>query len=269
MGPIVADEGNVLISQDLAGAEPNLLLNYSDDQTLYSILYNLKGVKPYWDRGVLMTDNLYVTTMSSTPLLGPLLETLGENWATLWVTDQDTAKTQIGGVYPTCKASCLALLYGMQKARLSRQLAEVGVIMTDAEVANIYNGFWDSLPAVKALRDFLIYEFKQAKKKKQCYMSPMGFPLPTGKANDALNYCVQSGVSSWIRRLNQELFKHDWFYLIAIIHDELIVSVPEHRVEEYRAILLQEVDNCNKFFGLKYPMRLGFTVSKDFYGFKG
>ena len=74
MTPIVAIEGKVLISSDVTSGEPTLILNYSNDSTLYEILYNMRDKKPYWNNnGLLMTDSLYITTLSKSELLNKFL----------------------------------------------------------------------------------------------------------------------------------------------------------------------------------------------------
>lgn len=268
METLIPDDGHVFVASDCNAIEPTMLLNFCDDATLYKILFAMRGKEPYWDRGVLLTDSLYVTTMSNTPLLGPLLEKLGDEWRALWAVDPDAAKKQLGPIYATSKMVVLALLYGLQKKSLARHLVESGVVMTDKEVSQIYEGFWDSLPEAKMLKDFLIHEFKAAHKKGQCFVSPMGFPLPTSKPSDALNYCVQSSVSSWLRKLNRKLFSDKRFFLNVIIHDELVVSVRKEDVNEYREWLELCRNETNEFFQLPYPVKLGFNVAEDFYGIK-
>lgn len=269
MTPIVPDEGHVFISSDCQAAEPTILLNYSNDQTLYTILYNMRGKRPFRKNGLLYTDSLYVTTMSRTPLLAPTLERLGEDWLDLWVTDNDQAKKQLGSIYAICKMLVLALIYGLGKSSMARHLHEADVIMTKKEISDVYEGFWNSLPQAKQLRDYLAYEFKKAYEQGRCYVSPLGFPLPTADSHKGLNYCVQSGVSSWIRYMNQTLFANEHYKLVAIIHDELVVMVPESMIEAYKKDLYNAEKACNEHFGFQYPLKLGFNVARNFYEFKG
>lgn len=265
---MVRSRGQVFCVNNCSG-EPTVLLNLSEDPTLYSVLYGMRGKRPYWEKGLLLSDSLYVTTMSQTPLLKSLLDSLGEDWLDLWITDNDQAKKQLGSKYAICKMIVLALIYGLGIASLGRHLFEADVVMTKEEITAIYNGFWDSLPQAKLLRDYLSLEFKKAKKKHQCYVSPLGFPLPSGDPHKGLNYCVQSGVSSWIRKLNLDLFSNEKFRLIAIIHDELVTEVAEKDLEEYQTELYRAEAACNEFFGFKYPLKLGFNVARNFYEFKG
>jgi hypothetical protein len=207
--------------------------------------------------------------MSRTPLLRDQLSSLGEEWLDLWVTDNDQAKKTLGSNYAISKMLVLALIYGLGKASMARHLFEADVIMTKKEISEIYEGFWNSLPQAKDLRDYLAFEFAKAFKEGKCYTSPLGFPLPTADAHKGLNYCVQSGVSSWIRYLNKSLFVNEAYKLIAIIHDELVVMVPETMIEAYKADLYKAEAECNAHFGFKYPLKLGFNVARNFYEFKG
>jgi hypothetical protein len=270
MGPIVADENHVFVGSDVSSAEPNIMLNLSDDPTLKSVLYEMKGQRPVWDsRGVLLSDSLYITVMSSGPLLGPVLERLGEPWLDVYAKNSDDGKDALGNTYKVCKQVVLAALYGMGAARLSREMADIGLSLDPRQCRAILNSLWDSISQLKEVRDIFTYEFKQAYKKKQPYVTPFGFILPTEKSSDALNYVVQSSVSAWIRTLNRKLFTVDFAKLVAIIHDELIVQVAKDRIEEYRAWMLRCVKETNEFFQLQYPMQLGWKVADNFYGFKG
>lgn len=269
MSPLIPDEGNVFVASDVGSAEPTILLNLCEDPTLYSILYEQKGKKPSWQGNILLTDSMYITTMSSTPLLGPLLRDLGGDWVELYYKDSDEAKKKLGSKYALSKKFVLALLYGLGKKSLGADMRESNVIMTNEEVAAVYNGFWDSIPQARDFRDVIAHMFKKAYKEKRPFMSPFGLPLPSSQSSKGFNYIIQSSVSSFIRRLNMNLLKHDWIKLVTVIHDELVMEVPKDRVDEYRTILKNEEKYTNDLFGFKYPLNLGFNVANSFYGLKG
>jgi hypothetical protein len=269
MGPLIAEEGKLYISNDLGSAEPNVLLNLTDDTTLNSILNEMTGVRPFYDsRGVLMTNSLYITTMSKTPLLKPSLDSLGEAWLDLYAADNDAAKDQLGQGYKLSKSLCLGMVYGMGAAKLGRILGEARVILRDVEHKAIVNEFWDTLPDVRDFRDAVVAIFKKAKKKGEPFVNPFGFPLPTGKPKDAMNLIIQSSVSCWVRHLNSILYRDERFELIGVIHDELVTQVNEEYVEDYRKALKDAIDETNHKFQLKYPLGMGWKTANSFAGFK-
>lgn len=270
MGPIVADEDHVFVASDVGSAEPNIMLNLSDDPTLKAVLYEMKGQRPVWDkRGVLLSDSLYITVMSSGPLLGPVLERLGEPWLDAYAKNSDEGKDALGATYKVCKQVVLAALYGMGASRLSREMADIGLSLNPKQCKEILDGLWASIGQLAEVRNIFAYEFRQAYKKKQPYVTPFGFILPTEKSSDALNYVVQSSVSAWVRTLNSKLFSRDVAELVCVIHDEIIVQVENGRLEEYRDWLLLCVKETNEVFQLQYPMQLGWKVADNFYGVKG
>ena len=269
MEPIVADSGQMVVSCDLTSAEPNILLNLSGDVTLYAILYEMNGKRPYRDsRGFLMTNSLYITTMSITPLLAPKIAELGEPWLDLYKKDADAAKDALGAPYKVCKGLCLAMIYGMQHRKLQKECVDADFNVTEEEAKAIISSFWASIPQARALRDRILAVFNKAKEEKRPFCNPFGFPLPTGKPKDSMNLIIQSSVSSWVRHLGTKLYPQDWFNLIAIIHDEFIFQVPENRTEEFRNLLTECVAETNEQFKLAYPLQLGWKVAKSFGGFK-
>ena len=260
----------MFVASDVGSAEPNIMLNLSDDPTLKSVLYEMKGQRPMWDkRGVLLSDSLYITVMSSGPLLGPVLKRLGESWLDVYEKNSDDGKDALGGTYKVCKQVVLAALYGMGASRLSHEMADIGLSLSPKQCRAILDSLWDSISQLKEVRDIFAYEFKQAFKQKQPYVTPFGFILPTEKSSDALNYVAQSSVAAWIRTLNNKLFSRDVAELVCVIHDEVIVQVENGRLEEYRDWLLRCVKETNELFQLQYPMQLGWKVADSFYGFKG
>lgn len=271
MSPLIPDDGRVFVASDCQAVEPTVLLNLCNDKTLYSILYEMRDKRPIYSGEVLLTDSLYVTTMSSTPLLGSKIRELGDRWLDLWESDSNAAKLELGeDTYKIAKMICLGLQYGMQPTTLQKHLYENDVVMTKTEATVIYNKFWDSIPAAKNFRDDMVMLFTRAKKEKRPVVSPMGFPLPSGLPRNGFNYIIQSSVSCFIRRVNQLLLAPDFdVELVCVIHDEIVVSIKKEDTEKYRCRLKECEIQVNEEFGLTYPVLLGFNVANSFYELKG
>jgi DNA polymerase-1 len=213
-----------------------------------------------------MSDSLYVTTMSKTELLGPMLRTLPPSWYPLWVSDNEAAKSALGSKYKLAKVSVLALLYGLSPNGLVRQFSDNGVTLTLAEAERLYNTFWASIPQVREFRDIIVKCFSAKFRKKEPFLTPFGFPAPSGKPKDGMNRVIQSSVSSFVRSLWEHMFPNQCgAELVCVVHDEIIVEVPENRIEDYRTLLNNAVDLANKKFELKFPLRLGFNVGDNLY----
>ena len=257
--------GNVFISSDLSGAEPTFLLNFSDDLTLKSVLYDMVGKVPEWKDGVLLSDSLYVTTMSKTELLEPILKSLPPEWYSSWVSDNDAAKKALGTAYKLAKTSVLAMLYGQTPFGIVRSFSAEGLIISEDDAKKLHHQFWSSLPQAYRFMLSMQTTFTRAHKQKRPVMGPFGFPIPSAKPADGMNRVIQSSVSSFMRLLGQRLFPNKFSELSCIIHDEMVCEVREDCVEDYREHLFRCLEETNKACELSFPLKLGFTVGKTFY----
>lgn len=273
MSNLVPHEECVFVSSDIAGAEPTILLNYSDDATLYEILYTYKK-KPAEYRGeTLMTSNMYITSLSTTKFMKDSIRkaegVLGASFVDAWNANADKAKEALGSSYDFAKMQALALIYGLSPSGVVRQFGDAGIVVTKEFGKDFYDNFWRVLPQAAKFRDRTIRLFEKANSKKMAVCNPLGTPLPSQKPRDSMNRIIQSSVSSFIRLLCYLIFTKNkpefHLRLVCIIHDELIVEVCKEDVEKYRAHLKACVDEANSIIGFKYPLSLGFKLVNDFY----
>lgn len=264
-GSLKPRKGRVFISSDVSGVEPTFLLNFSNDSTLKAVLQDYVGKEPEWKDGILLSDSLYVTTMSKTQLLGPTLESLPSTWYQLWLSNNEEAKKQLGKYYKLAKVAVLALLYGQTPSGVVKSFAAEGMLISIEEATTLHAQFWSSLPDAHKFMLSMQVMFTRAHKKKMPVMGPFGFPIPSGKPKDAANRIIQSSVSCFIRQLCAKVFPTPYAELTCIIHDELISEVLEDSVEEYKGHLFKALDETNAAFALTYPLRLGFNVGHNFY----
>jgi len=274
MKPIKPRDGRVLISADVVSAEPNILLNLSLDSTLYEILCNMKGKKPFWNReGLLITDSLYITLLSKTSLLNELLT---DQFIELYAKDSDAAKATIKKRYKLAKSLVLSGFYGATPGNPKKSIGWYGYLKTNnypiefKECQRMWYAFWDSMPDVKALRDNLEAMAKEYAKTGKPLLNPLGFPIPSSSPRNALNYTIQSSVSSFIRKFLYEMRRRGYIdidecKLVAVIHDEVIVEVKEEYVDRYRKNMYETLEAVNLSIGFKFPMGLGFNIGRNFY----
>jgi hypothetical protein len=266
---MVRHHGQCFVVGNCLAGEPTLLLNLCDDPVLRGVLFDYRGKRPEWVDGLLMTDSLYVTLMSKTDVLGPLLRSMPEEWFDLWVTDNEKAKgysPEFKKSYRVAKVSVLAMIYGLTPAGLVRQFSENGLTLSLDDARKIYNQFWASIPYAKHLKDTLVKQFEKAYKAKRALISPFMFPLPTGKPKDALNRNVQSSISSFLRFLWRKLFPNPLgVTMVCVVHDELVVECKKELVEDFKKFFYEKLAELNTELNLKYPMAMGFAVGETFY----
>lgn len=259
----------MFISMDISAGEPTILLNLCDDPTLRGVLFDYRGRRPEWENGLLMSDSLYVTLMSGTDVLGPLLRDMPQEWYDAWVTDNEKAKgwnAEFKKAYKVAKIATLALIYGLSPAGLVRQFAENGLTLSLDDARKIYSQFWASIKYASKLKEKLVKEFEKAYKAKRALISPFMFPLPTGKPKDALNRNVQSSISSFLRFLWRRLFpNHLGVTMVCVVHDELVVECKKELVEDFKKFFYEKLSELNTELNLKYPMAMGFAVGETFY----
>jgi DNA polymerase I-like protein with 3'-5' exonuclease and polymerase domains len=216
-----------------------------------------------------MSDSLYVTLMSGTDVLGPLLRDMPQEWYDAWVTDNEKAKgwnAEFKKAYKVAKIATLALIYGLSPAGLVRQFAENGLTLSLDDARKIYSQFWASIKYASKLKEKLVKEFEKAYKAKRALISPFMFPLPTGKPKDALNRNVQSSISSFLRFLWRRLFpNHLGVTMVCVVHDELVVECKKELVEDFKKFFYEKLAELNTELNLKYPMAMGFAVGETFY----
>ena len=275
VGSLVPEEGKVFISQDVTSAEPNIILNMSQDATLYEVLYGMKDKRPYWNNnGLLMTDSLYISTMSKTNLIKRFLT---EKFIEDYFRDSETVKTEreFKKVYKVCKISVLALTYGCSVGNPRKQNGLYNILklanheLPLNEVKEIYNSYWNALPDVARFRDNVTAFAEKCKKENKPFFNYGGFILPSKQPHKAFNYSIQSFLSSWVRKLLHTMEKEGVFNkdcrLVCVVHDEIVVEVTKGKEEDYRTKVFKAMDDTNEFFNLKYPLQLGFNVGENFY----
>jgi len=275
MKPLTPHKGKVFVSSDCISGEPNFILNYSDDAFLYSILKG-KGKAFIDSNGYFNSRSLYISTLSKTMLYKDIINS---DFVDKWNSDEDKVKIEIKKAYKLSKVACLSILYGAGAGNPHKntglynlfKLNNAGISFE--ETKKIWYGFWDSIPDVARFRDSAQAYFEQCKKDKKPAVNAFGFIIPSGDPHKAMNYIIQSSLSAWIRELLKRLYQNNIIgvnndslaWLVCVVHDELVVEVDKESVEEYREGLMKTVEDTNKYFGLKYPLELGFNTGSNFY----
>lgn len=263
------EDDEIFISQDISGAEPNVMLNLTHDPMLKFFLKEAKGVAPYWDGDTLMTDSMYIT-FASRNIVGRTLikeayerEWNGKSFSEQYLEDSDVIKKWLdskGKAYSMYKMLTLALFYGLGGTGVVRQLGEYGVTLSDQQGKNIYASFWELFSEVSRYQRML----QRALKKVPFLTNPLGFKLNC-KPRNVLNAYIQSFVSSFISNLLFALDTYRKATYIMTMHDEIIHSIKEKYIAEYLAFRNEVLSKLNSALGFEFPLELGCTRGRNFY----
>lgn len=263
------DEKKVFVSMDLAGAEPNVMLNLTEDDMLKFFLKEAKGIAPYWNESTLMTDSMYIT-FASRNIVGRALineaferDWNGKTFSEQYLEDSDVIKKWLdshGKAYGMYKMLTLALLYGLGGKGVVRQLMEYGVNLSEKQGYEIYNSFWSMFSGVDSFQKQLQKHLRVQK----FLTNPLGFKLNC-KPRNVLNAYIQSFVSSFISNLLIALDEYKKAEYIATIHDEIIFSIKEEDIPEFLEFRNDVLRQLNEAVGFKYPLELGRVEGKNFY----
>ncbi len=273
MGCIVSDPGKVFISQDVVSLEPSITAEMSQDHMYMYATLNGIGQRPYYDGTVLMIDDIYLMSASVFPPTRMKLWEIfhdhtmptGLSFADQWVLDSDVCKDYTKRtVRNFAKVACLGIGYGMGARKFRTTAEESGTELSYAEAKGTIDAYWELFKGLKALRDTLSWGVK----KTGCQINPFGY-RSTPDAHKAMNAFIQSSASGVLDVYCLKLFASCPFAEFAcLIHDEVVLSIPEDRVAEFKEISRRCVESLNADLGWSVPIRFGEKISKTFAGIK-
>jgi hypothetical protein len=265
----LADEGKILLSQDLSGAEPNIMLNYTDDDMLRFFLKEAKGVEPYWDGNTLMTDSMYITYASRNKLGDRLIREAynrdwdGKNFTQQYIEDADVIKKWLdskGKAYGLYKLATLGLFYSLGAKGLIRQVGDYGITLTPDEAKEVWLDFWRMFRGVDEFQKMLRRQLKTY----DHITNPFGFKI-NAEPHKVLNAFIQSSVSSFLSNLMVELDKFEKAEYVMTVHDELIYQMYPEDIEDFLKFRDEKLEELNNLMGFKYPLELGCVRGNNFY----
>lgn len=260
-----ADPGEVFVSCDFSSLEPTITAHFSADFYYSFACYGGIGKLPEIDgNGTLLIDDLYLMVASRTPGLDtPVLSFFSshEN-KQRWLTDRAgvLAVKEIKVARSKAKPACLGWNYGMGPKRFVKQSYDAGLTVSQEDAKQMFKAYWELFKDVKSLSKKL----EVISQKQGFLVNPMGYRL-TGEPRKAYNSFIQSTASGVVDLLALIFFpKVPYAKLVAYIHDELIYTIPQEKIEECRLAKEQAVVELNALLGWSVPQRLSWTVARDF-----
>lgn len=267
MSCLVAEPGYKFVSIDLSSGEPTVVAHYSQDENYIANAFGMAGKKPYWKGDLLMLDDPYLSFSSISPLgKATIRKAWDEGLFDTW-NDSETAteaiKTKLKKLRAFHKTLFLALLYGQSARGMVNFAADNGEVISFAEAKEVHKAFWRKLyPKVGKLADVMV-----ALVERQGYLvNAFGFRMTPEQPRLALNYRIQSSVSGIIKVVENKLQSiAPYAQLGIVVHDEVIASVPEDKLEVFREHVKQAFDSLNDDMKWTVQIRNGFVPGVNLY----
>lgn len=261
-------KGLILVSQDLQAAEPSITAHFSGDKNYRYAVYDGIGKPPYYSPdGTLMIDDIYLMTMSRSPIGKTEMRALfdqtfdGRTFSEQWVINKDVPLSRIKDLRGTIKGWALGLSYGMGWKSLVSHAYDKGYVLSAKDAKEFYQTYWSIYSGVKDFSDRL----SRIVKKTGYLVNPFGYRC-VPEPHKAFNAFIQSSVSGLINVLFMKLLTiSPYARLITIIHDEGIFEIPETKVEQFKADLAAALQSLNDDLGWSIKIRTGFVTGRDLY----
>ena len=255
----------VFVSKDFTSLEPTITAELSKDTYYRYATYDGIGKTPYIDADcVLMIDDIYLMTASVMPgIKDDILKFFSDpaNRAQ-WVADSEVIKDHptIKPLRKKAKPACLGFNYGMGPKRFVQQCYDAGLTISLEDSRRMYKAYWDLYTGVNDL----VNKLKALTKKHGYLVNGFGYRLTTDP-HKGYNAMIQSSASGVLDIYNLKFFaKCPWAQGVAIVHDEVIIDIPEDKVDITRRIQDECVQSLNEDLGFQVPMRMGYVVGKNF-----
>lgn len=267
---IISDPGYTTISVDLKSGEPTATSHYSRDKNYTYANFTGVGKNPYYENKILFLDDMYLMGASVSPTgqekMLELFNTTfkGVSFQEQWVIDPDVVKkdSNVKTLRAFHKTLILAMQYGQGPTGMVISAEDSGQKLKIGQAKTFHKAFWYTLfPDVRKLGERL----KLYVKKNKYIVNDFGyrsFPIQ----RKALNYYIQSTISGIIDVL---MIK---FYSIcpyaqhhAVIHDEIVFSVPDDKVKEAKELLDKAVKSLNDDLKWSVNVRAGWVEGKNWY----
>ena len=267
MGALHADEGRVVIEQDLISGEPTLIGHYSQDYRYLYANFTGRGKAPFAQDGILYIDDPYIMFGSVSGIYTDELwqawkEGFGtETFAQAWLRDPDFVKGKLKKFRKTWKWQTLACGYELQNKKLRIQAKSQDMMDIPLDVATeIIHRYWELFPDVRRAAD----KQKAICKRNGYIKNTFGFLVYPKAPYASFNAKIQSevsGIVAWLICLMTEAMPD--LRLITVIHDAALWDCDENRVEEARQVSKSALQIINNALQWTTKIETGFSVGRN------
>lgn len=263
---IIADDGRVFVGEDLISAEPMIAAMLSGDKYYRYAVYDGIGKEPYYERGILMINDIYLMYASVCPATR---DKVVKNFDLKnWLYDPETEKKKLKAQRNLCKVVVLSASYGVGKKKLAQIFREQGYTLNPQEVSDAWESYWHLFAELRET----VFRMQAMYQNQGYLINLFGYRLTPQNEKDSFNSVCQSSVSglmNYFMKLKFERARKLDQRFITCIHDCLITEIPANDIEVSRAVTASVLKELNRELDWEIPVRTDFTVSKDFYKLKG
>lgn len=267
---VVRQHGQCYVVSNCAG-EPTIVAEMSKDPAYRYAVCDGVGQRPYYKDGTLYIDDVYLMVMSRSPIGKDYLRGVVDNWdvsgktfTDQWMEDREAILKVVKTQRNTHKIMVLGLMYGMGPTTMVKHMYNKGYQLTPKDAKAFHTEFWSTFGGVKAFSKAA----QRTVERDRRLVNPFGYRC-VPEPHKAFNAYIQSSVNGIIGVFCIKLFTiAPYAKLITIIHDELLVEVPDDKLEQFRTDSVTAVQSLNDDLGWSIAIRTGFVVGKDWYDAK-
>lgn len=270
MGAIKARPRHSFVSVDLSAGEPTIITHFSKDPNYFNATFGMVGKAPFYDDNeVLQIDDIYLMGASVSPvgrdaIFDAFHSTFdGLSFADMWLKDPEFIKKELKSTRAFHKILILGLGYSMGPKKMCESAFQAGYVLSMKDAKAMFKAYWGTLfPKVKSLATRLESQYKQT----GFLINPFGYRIVPDPSYKALNYFIQSSVNGIMAALNIKFFAlAPYAKFVTVIHDELIIEVPDDKLEDAREAMRLATESLNQDLGWQVNVRTGWAVGKDLY----
>lgn len=257
----------VAVSIDLGAGEPSVSAHFTQDTNYRYACFDGVGKHPEYRNGILMLDDVYLMTMSVSPIgADKMRAAFNKPWpagsfADQWLADPEVIKTALKKDRQIHKILALGLSYGMGPRKMVNQMYDQGFNLAFRDAKDFFRAYWTLFSGIRNFADQLTQMVEQD----GYIVNPFGYRL-TPKSHNAFNAFIQSSVSGIMHVFTAKLMAAaPYATWITCIHDELIMDVPKDRLEEFRRDKDRATDSLNEDLGWTVKIRTGFAPGNTWY----
>lgn len=157
--------------------------------------------------------------------------------------------------------NCLGFSYGMGPKKFVKQAYDAGHVISLANAKTLYRNYWELFKGIRSFADGLTQQVERD----GYVVNPFGYRL-TPKPHNAFNAFIQSSVSGIMHVLTAKVMAAAPYAVwITCIHDELVLEVPDNKVEDLRRDLQIATDSLNDDLGWTIKIRTGFAPGRSWF----
>jgi DNA polymerase I-like protein with 3'-5' exonuclease and polymerase domains len=265
---LVSDPGRVTVSIDLSAGEPTVVSHFSKDRNYVYACFDGVGKRPEYRGNVLMLDDIYLMTASVSPLHQHQVKEAfyatkwkGLSFQDQWLEDNEVIKKDLKVLRQFNKMGALGFSYGMGPKKFVKQAYDAGYIVDQKSAKGFYLSYWNLFSGVRRFADKLTKIVEHD----GYLVNPFGYRL-TPSPFKAFNAYIQSSVSGIMHVFTAKLMAAaPYAHYVTLIHDELLISVPEDKLEQFRHDKDLATQSLNDDLQWSVAVRTGFVAGRTWY----